>query len=98
MIEIVKMLRDRVCTNPCPTMTFESQCDCALDVFAANLIEELEAKTKHTGSKRIEELERTLQEIAQHDLQALALDALYPGTRTSRVAWQTARSQKRPVK
>ena len=79
MIEIVKMLRDRVCTNPCPTMTFESQCDCALDVFAANLIEELEAKTKHTDSKRIEELEQALRTIAQHDTQTIALDALYPG-------------------
>ena len=80
-IDIVKMLRFRVCTNPCATMTFESQCDCALDVIAANHIEALERSIERVTVKRMERLERALQEIAQHDMQALALDALYPGER-----------------
>ena len=81
MVEIVKLLRSRVCAKPCPAMTFESQCDCALDVFAANRIEELERNNNTDLVARVTVLEKTLQEIAQHDLQALALDALYPNAR-----------------
>lgn len=35
----------------------------------------------NTAANRIEELEAALQKIAQHDMQAVAMDALRPGER-----------------
>lgn len=81
MVEIVKMLRARVCSKPCTAMTFEKQCDCAVDVYAADYIEKLEKQTDAKATRRIDELEQALRDIAQYDLQARALDALYPHNR-----------------
>ena len=38
-------------------------------------------KGEEKSKKRIEELEAALRKIAQHDLQAIAVDALRPGER-----------------
>ena len=35
----------------------------------------------HTAADRIEKLEAALEKIAQHDMQAIAMDALRPGER-----------------
>jgi hypothetical protein len=37
--------------------------------------------TMETAADRIEKLEAALTKIAQHDMQAIAIDALYPGER-----------------
>ena len=41
------------------------------------------------GADRIEELEAALRNIAQHDMQAIALDALERGSRTSQMRRKT---------
>ena len=47
---------------------------------AADRIEKLEAELHHCFH-RIEELQAALRKIAQHDMQAIAMDALRPGER-----------------
>jgi len=38
-------------------------------------------KERHAAADRIEQLEAALAKIAQHDMQAIAMDALRPGDR-----------------
>jgi 2-C-methyl-D-erythritol 4-phosphate cytidylyltransferase len=44
---------------------------------------ELERQIMNEAADRIETLEAALEKIAKHDVQAMAIDALRPGTRTN---------------